>query len=209
MKINTINKSLFVVLSALVAGVAYSDTSPIVVPSIPQGQTVSADTLANLQSQIAVLKAQAEVNKLKSDIDKAGGGGGLTGSLGLPPMPDVNQGRSYSGWKLPDKPGSIPEAARAQMEKNKQSSDGGDASGESSGGETHHYSSNSMLILAIESYNDEFTATAILGGKKTIIHAGDKFKISNNTWVVKKISSDGVLMSYGHGKPFLYTVESY
>lgn len=210
MRIHTVNKLLFITLSALTMGVAYSDTAPIVVPSFQPNSTISADTLANLQSQIAVLKAQAEVAKLKQDIDKTGGG--LTGSLGLPPMPDVNQSQSYSGWKLPNKPGSIPEAAKEVMGKKGQNGSDSEGVSDSNGqgsSATHHYASGGLVVLSVESFADNYSASVIVSGHRTTIKSGDKLKIGNLNYVVKAVTPEGVLMSFGKGKPLLYTVESY
>jgi len=126
---------------------------------IPTG----AEELSVLQSQVAVLKAQAEIAKLKSDI-RAADNGGVGGPMGVPSLP----------------PGAVPPGGRGVGQgQPTQASDlppGSDVSG----------------VMLISGYDGKFSAKIQSDGGPVTVTKGSTVTIMGESWVVYSVGSSGV-----------------
>ncbi len=135
---------------------------------IPAG---GAEELSVLQSQIAILKARAEIAKLNSDIRAADSGAGTGGSVptGIPALPpgvigpSSAKGAQQGAVRPPEIPGSV---------------DGG--------------------VAQISGYDGKFSAKIQTDSGPLSVVNGSKVMIMGEDWVVYSIGSNGVdLVSSG------------
>ena len=130
---------------------------------IPTG----AEELSVLQSQVAVLKAQAEIAKLKSDIRAAdnGGAGGAGGPMGIPSLP----------------PGAVPPG-------------GGRGVGQGQPLQTSEIPPGAGLsgVMLISGYDGKFSAKIQADGGPVMVTKGSIVTIMGESWQVSSVGSSGV-----------------
>ncbi|WP_297475543.1 type IV pilus biogenesis protein PilP [Ferrovum sp.] len=150
--------------------------SPSDVPSqtadgapIPTG----AEELSVLQSQVAVLKAQAEIAKLKSDIRAAdnGGAGGAGGPMGIPSLPPGAVPPGPGGGRMGGHGG-----AQGQPVPAADLPPGADVSG----------------VMLISGYDGKFSAKIQSDGGPVTVAKGSTVTIMGESWVVSSVGSGGV-----------------
>jgi type IV pilus biogenesis protein PilP len=131
---------------------------------IPTG----AEELSVLQSQVAVLKAQAEIAKLKSDI-RAADNGGAGGPMGIPSLPPgavpPGGGRMGGHGNVQGQPMSAPDLPP-----------GADVSG----------------VMLISGYDGKFSAKIQSDGGPVTVTKGSTVTIMGESWLVSSVGSSGV-----------------